>query len=68
MLLPKLTKSIATIRSRVRYLRYASSQRKNGDFTQLMADTLFLNPNRHPVMMGPEELSRFFVYSSNKHR
>ena len=66
-----LSKSISTLRSRIRYLRYACSQTRNKstDFVQLMTDTLFLNPSRHPVMMGQEELSRFFVYSANrKHR
>lgn len=55
---------VATLRSRVRYLRYSRS--KAGDFSQAMADTVLLNPRRHPVLMGPEELSRYFVYSANR--
>ena len=63
-----LVKVFSNIRSRIRYLRYTYSQRRTGDFTQAMSDALFLNPSRHPVMMGPEELSRFFVYTSNNKR
>ena len=63
-----LSKILVGLRFRIRYLRYVCSQsRKNsGTFSQAMTEALLLNPHRHPVMMGPEELSRFFVYSANR--
>ncbi len=67
MLLPKL---ILALRSRIRYFRYICrrSSHTNLTFSQAMAEAMLLNPHRHPVMMGPEELSRYFAYSANRSR
>ncbi len=62
------TKMIVALRSRVRYFRYVCRHpsRNNLTFSQAMTEALLLNPRRHPVMMGPEELSRYFAYSANR--
>jgi hypothetical protein len=55
-----LTKSLYSLRSRIRFARYNS--RYNHKSINLFQDT------PHPVTLGPEQLSRFFTFVANTER